>query len=166
MVVELVKVIKPRKLQVDKVRQNILKTLQAEGRGIAREFDKTTATWQGERPKFEVLIGLTGNDATVVVGPSGSDKAVNKWVWLDKGTKPHLIRARNKPRLVFKAGYSPKTKVGAFTSFPGGSYGPTVATFQVQHPGTEARGWSKLIVKQRQKRFKQNLAKAAQVIYG
>ena len=163
MVAELYKPLSPKKLRTDKVRLNILNTLRAEGKIIADEFKKTTASWKGEKPKFEVLIGLTSKDATVVVGPTGTDKAVLKWVWLDEGTKPHKIRAKRKPNLVFQSGYSPKTKVGFFGSFPGGSFGPIVSKFEVPHPGTKGRGWSVLIVKSRRKRFVQALIEAARV---
>ena len=69
MVAELVKTIKPKKLAIDQVRLNILNALREEGRIIAKEFEKTTRTWKGTKPKFEVLIGLDSKDAIVVVGP-------------------------------------------------------------------------------------------------
>ena len=163
MVAELYKPLSPKKLNTSKIRQAIIKVLEAEGKAIASEFQKTTSSWQGERPKFEVLADISGRDASVLVGPTGTDKAVNKWVWLDKGTKLHKIRAKRKPNLVFQSGYSPKTKVGFFGSFPGGSFGPIVSKFEVQHPGTKARGWSVLSVQRRRKRFVQALIEAAKV---
>ena len=164
MVAELYKSLSPKKLRTDKVRLNILNTLRAEGKIIANEFKKTTASWKGEKPKFEVLIGLTGKDASVVIGPTGTDKAVNKWIWLDKGTrKNYPITAKRKPRLVFQSGYSAKTKVGSFGSFPGGSFGPIVSKVKIIHPGIKARGWSVLIVQRRRKRFIQALIEAAKV---
>ncbi len=166
MVAQLSKAIKPKKLNVAKVRQNLLNALRKEGNIIAKELRKTTATWEGEKPKFEVLIGIERppGSVTVLVGPTGTDKAVNKWVWNDEGTRPHIIRAKNVPRLIFKTGFSAKTKPGFFGSFPGGSFGPTVSKFQVNHPGTKARGWSELIVKRRRKRFTQAMIKAARVV--
>ncbi len=166
MVAELSKPIKPKRLNTAKVRQNLLNALRKEGKIIAKEFDKTTASWKGEKPKFEVLIGVERppGSVTVLVGPTGTEKAVLKWVWNDQGTRPHVIRAKNVPRLIFKTGYSAKTKPGFFGSFPGGSFGPTVSKFQVNHPGTEARGWSELIVKRRRKKFTQAMIKAARVV--
>jgi hypothetical protein len=163
MVAELYKPLSPKKLNTPKIRQNILKTLEAEGKAIADEFKKTTASWKGEKPKFEVLVDISGKDASILVGPTGTDKAVNKWVWLDEGTKPHKIRAKRKPNLVFQSGYSPKTKVGFFGSFPGGSFGPFVSKFEVPHPGTKARGWSVLAIRKRKKRFVQALIEAAKI---
>lgn len=166
MVAQLSKSIKPKKLNTAKVRQNLLNALRKEGTAIAKELRKTVTSWEGEKPKFEVLIGLerSPGSATVLVGPTGTEKAVNKWIWNDQGTRPHVIRAKNVPRLIFKTGYSAKTKPGFFGSFPGGSFGPTVSKFQVNHPGTQARRWSKLIVKRRRKKFIQAMNKAARVV--
>lgn len=163
MVAELVKGIKPKKLAVDQVRLNILNALREEGRIIAKEFDKTTRTWKGVKPKFEVLIGLTGKDATVVVGPTGSDKAVLKWVWIDEGTKPHKIKAKNVPLLKFRSGFSSKTFPNRIASFLGGSFGPFVSKKEVNHPGTEPRNFTKIVVKRRRKKFINSMIKAAQV---
>ena len=140
MVAQLSKAIKPKKLNVPKVRQNLLNALRKEGNVIAKELRKTTATWKGEKPKFEVLIGIERppGSVTVLVGPTGTDLAVKKWVWANDGTRPHIIRAKNVPRLIFKTGFSAKTKPGFFGSFPGGSFGPTVSKFQVNHPECHA----------------------------
>lgn len=167
MVAELSKAIKPKKLNVAKVRQNLLNALRKEGNIIAKELRKTTATWKGEKPKFEVLIGVERppGSVTVLVGPTGTDLAVNKWVWLDEGTrKNYPIEAKRAPRLIFQSGYSPATKPGFFGSFPSGSFGPIVSKKKVIHPGIEARGWSVLIVKRRRKRFTQAMIKAARVV--
>jgi hypothetical protein len=164
MVAELYKPLSPKKLNTPKIRQAIIKVLEAEGKAIASEFQKTTSSWQGEKPRFEVLADISGRDATVLVGPTGTDKAVNKWVWLDKGTrKNYPITAKRKPRLVFQSGYSAKTKVGSFGSFPGGSFGPIVSKVKIIHPGIKAREWSILIVQRRRKRFVQALIEAARV---
>ncbi len=163
MVAELVKPIKPKKLAIDEIRLNVLNALREEGRIIAKEFEKTTQTWKGAKPKFEVLIGLTGKDATVVVGPTGSDKAVLKWVWIDQGTKPHKIRAKNVPLLKFRSGFSPKTLPNKIASFPSGSFGPFVSKKEVNHPGTEPRNFTKIVVKRRRKKFVDSMIKAARI---
>jgi hypothetical protein len=165
MVAQLVKSIKPKKLDIDQIRLNLLNALRAEGQIIAKEFDKTTATWEGEKPKFEVLIGLTGTDATVVVGPTGSDLAVNKWTWLDKGTKKNYpIEPKRAPKLIFQSGYKAKTRVNTFSSSGGGPFGPTVGAKKVIHPGIKARNWSVLIIKRRKKRFTKAMIEAARIV--
>ncbi len=164
MVAELGKGIKPKKLQVDQIRLNILNALREEGKIIAKEFEKTTRTWKGVKPKFEVLIGLTGKDATVIVGPTGSDKAVLKWVWIDEGTRPHKIRAKNAPLLKFRSGFSPKTLPNKIASFPSGSFGSFVSKKEVNHPGTKPRNFTTIVVRRRRKPFIKSMTKAAGAI--
>jgi hypothetical protein len=166
MVTELNKSIKPKKLKVDKVRLKLLNELRKEGRIVQREFEKTVRTWQGERPKFEVLIGLTGKDATAVIGPTGSDKAVSKWTFLDEGTKPHAIKPKKKPALAFRSGFQAKTTPNLITSSTGGSFGPFVHLRKgqsVKHPGIKPRNWTKIVVKQRSPKFAEAMSKAAAV---
>lgn len=163
MVAQLAKGIKPQKLRVDKVRLNLLNALRAEGKIVKKEFEKTTRTWKGEKPTFKILISLTSGNATVLVGPGGSTKGAQKWVWLDEGTKSHIIQAKNAPNLVFRTRFTPKTKVGSFSSRSGSINPPWRATSKVNHPGIEAREWTITIVKQRKKPFTKAMIKAAQV---
>ncbi len=165
MVAELSKSIKPKKLKVDQVRLRILNELRKEGRRATKEFEKTTATWKGEKPTFKSLIGLTTEAATVVVGPGSSTKGAQKWVWLDEGTKPHPIVAKNAPNLVFRSGsgFTAKTSVGKFSSRAGTNTGSFLKKKRVNHPGIEARNWTGLYVKRRQKPFSENLIEAAKI---
>jgi hypothetical protein len=164
-VAQLVKGLKPKKLKISQVRLNILNELRAEGRVVKKEFEKTTATWKGAKPTFEIAIGLTGTDAIVLIGPGGNPEGAQKWVWLDEGTKPHTIKAKNAPNLVFRdgRGFKAKTKVKTFSSGPGANTGAIVTKKQVAHPGIEAREWSAEIVKRRQKKFTRRILKAARV---
>ncbi len=166
MVAQLVKGLKPKKLKVKQVRLNILNALRAEGKIVKRELEKTTATWKGSKPTFEIAIGLTGRDAIVLIGPGGNPKGAQKWVWLDEGTKKNYpITAKNAPLLIFRdgRGFRPKTKVKTFSSGPGANTGAIVSKKQVIHPGIEAREWSIEIVKRRKKRFTKTIIEAAQV---
>jgi hypothetical protein len=164
-VAQLVKGLKPKKLKVKQVRLNILNVLRTEGQIVKKELDKTTATWKGAKPTFEIAIGLTGTDAIVLIGPAGNQEGAQKWVWLDEGTKAHIIRAKNVPNLIFRdgRGFTPKTKVKTFSSGPGANTGPWVKKKQVTHPGIDARQWSVEIVKRRKKRFTRSILKAARV---
>jgi hypothetical protein len=163
MVAQLTKNIKPRKLKIDKVRLRILNGLRKEGRIIKKEFEKTTATWKGAKPTFEIAIGLTGQDAIVLVGPAGNPEGAQKWLWLNDGTKPHVIQAKNVPNLVFRTNFKPKTKVKTFSSKSGSISPPWRATPKVNHPGIEARDWTGEIAKKRKKPFTKAMIKAAQI---
>jgi len=164
MVAQLVKGLKPAKLKVSQVRLNILNALRKEGQIVKRELEKTTATWEGAKPTFEIAIGLTGQDAIVLIGPGGNPEGAQKWVWLDEGTKKNYpIVAKNAPFLVFQTTYKPKTKVKTFASRPGGSSPPWAQKKKVTHPGIEAREWSSEIVKRRKKPFTKSILKAARI---
>lgn len=164
MTTELAKTIKPRKLNNAKVRQKLLKALKAEGDAVKKEYEKTVATWN-DPPKFEVLTDISGNDATVLVGPVGTDIQVNKFVWTDDGTKPHPIVAKNAPVLVFQSGYSPKTLPGKIASYPAGHFGEFVHTKRVNHPGTKPRNFTKTIIAKRRKPFAKAVNDASKLEY-
>lgn len=164
MAVLLVKGIKPKKLEVDKIRQNILKALEREGKIVIAEYNKTVATWN-DPPQFEALVDVSGSEAAVLVGPTGSELQVNKFVWTDQGTKPHTIAARNAPRLIFREGFSPKTLPGVIASYPGGTFGALVGARAVRHPGTKPRRFTAIIQRKRLKPFRAEVLKAARVTY-
>lgn len=100
-----------------------------------KDFQKTTATWRNQ-PDWTIKERADG--ATV-----STDNDV--WNMLDKGTRAHRIVARKAKRLRFSSGFSAKTRPGFVGSQSGGSSGGPVFAQSVQHPGTTARGWSKLI---------------------
>jgi hypothetical protein len=164
MVAQLVKSIKPKKLNIDQIRLNLLNALRAEGRAIAKEFDKTTATWKGEKPKFEMLISLTSKDATVIVGAGGSKLGANKWTWIDEGTKPHKIKAKSEPTLWYRKGFTPKTRVNTLSSFAGASFGSYGRPKEISHPGIRPRNFSRVVVKRRKKRFTKAMIEAARIV--
>jgi hypothetical protein len=179
MVAQLVKGLKPAKLRVDKVRLAILNELRKEGAAIKKEFEKTTATWEGSKPTFKIAIGLTGTDAIVLIGPAGNPEGAQKWVWLNEGTKknypitaknPRIIKRKGKtiimpPMLIFRdgRGFKPKTRIKTFTSGRGANTGPWVSKEEVTHPGVEARDWTGEIVKRRRKKFTKAIIKAASI---
>ncbi len=166
MVAQLAKTIKPKKkLKASKVRLNLLNTMRAEGRIVKREFEKTTASWEGAKPTFKILISLKGGEAVVLIGAAGNPKGAQKWQWLNDGTEAHVIQAKNVPHLIFQdgRGFKPKTKVKTFSSGPGANIGAIVSKKQVIHPGIKARDWTGEISRLRRKRFSKAMQKAAQI---
>lgn len=100
------------------------------------DFEKTAATWRNQ-PDFVIKEQKDG----FLVGTDGK-----VWNMLDKGTRAHRIVARRAKRLRFGTGFSPKTRPGFVGSQVGSSgTGGPVFVQGVDHPGTTARGWSKLI---------------------
>lgn len=151
-----VKAIKPKKLKIPAVRQELEAALDGEGRASARELEKTTMGWRGRKPRFDYIYEVSGNDASLLVGPTGDQHAVNKWRWLDEGTRPHIIRARRAPFLRYRLGYIAGSRPGTLRTKRGyhtGGPGLWRMSRAVRHPGTEARGWSALVQRRRKPKF-------------
>jgi len=96
--------------------------------------------WNGQ-PVFQSTTKIVGGALVVHCKPTGPN--AQKWIWVSQGTKPHTIKPKNSPVLIFSTGYQPKTKPGNFFAGPGLSEGPTVVARSVNHPGTEPRNFEK-----------------------
>lgn len=99
------------------------------------DMQKTTATWRNQ-PDFTIKEQRDG----FMVGTSN-----DVWNMLDKGTRAHRIIARRAKRLRFGAGFRAKTRPGFIGSTAGNSGAGAIFRSSVNHPGTTARAWSKLI---------------------
>jgi hypothetical protein len=106
------------------------------------DFEKTVETWKN-KPKFR--IDERSRSYTVA-----TDDEVYHFV--DKGTKPHPIDPVNASMLAFRGGYQAKTTPRVIASRSGGASGPVIYTSHVDHPGTKARNFSKLIHEKWQKK--------------
>jgi hypothetical protein len=157
--------ITPPKLNIRGFREELLDELKKEGATQRRLLARTTTGWN-DRPKFESDISLTRSGAELRTYPTGSEDAVNHWIWTDQGTPPHTITARNAPALRFQAGYTPRTKVRKYTSGQSKRFGAWRRPVTVHHPGTTAREWSVDLSERRKKPFQQRMeaamARAAQ----
>lgn len=100
-----------------------------------KDMEKTTATWSSQ-PNWS---SKEQRDGYLI----GTDNKI--WNFLDKGTRAHRIIARRAKRLRFSSGFRAKTRPGFVGSQSGGATGGPVFAQSVQHPGTVARNWSKLI---------------------
>lgn len=99
-------------------------------RKVVREWVK--------KPGFRQQKYKSPNTYSIKIVPTGRYASV--WYFVDRGTKPHEIAAKNVPLLKFQTGYSPRTAaVAKFAQGTGQKFGPWVSTAVVQHPGTEAR---------------------------
>ncbi len=154
------KAIKPARLKQDAVRLHLLNEMKKYGTKIKDDFESTTSNWNGEKPKWEVLVSLK-DGTTVAVSSNGPTKGVKKWEWMDKGTKPHTIKPkRANGRLAFPGTFTAKTTPGVIGSKPGGSSGPLVIARAVKHPGTKARKIEAAIQRKHQPRFKKAMEQA------
>lgn len=131
------KVIIPKSLAMDPKRmiRAIENGLDGSAKAALIDFQVTVQTWTN-KPDFE--ISASPGQRTI-----GTDDEIYGYV--NDGTRPHIIRAKNGKALSFGVPSSPKTKVRVIGS-SGGSRGSTqVARAYVNHPGTEAREFDEVI---------------------
>lgn len=80
--------------------------------------------------------------------------------YVDKGTRPHIIRPRKAKALAFNSQFKAKTKPDSLNSSAGKNAPPKVYAQEVRHPGSKARGFTKLVLKRSKARFPQAVDKA------
>jgi len=154
------KAIKPKKLQIDAIRMEILNELRKEGTVHKQTLRKTVETWKGEKPTFESIICLSGTDATVITGPVGSTEGAKKWMWLDQGTKIRWAlmsrdwRSKTTPHKYQSGRGSGRVLIAGRRAMQARGIRP--------RPGIQARGWSEDLTKQRKGPFTHNMIKAMQ----
>lgn len=106
-------------------------------------FENTIATWND---KPEIRVQSTTNTRQVrVLGKI--------YEYIDKGTRPHIIRPKRARYLSFLSGYRAKTRPGVIGSSGGGKGGSQVFAKIVHHPGTTPRNFSEIIRERVQKHF-------------
>ncbi len=105
-------------------------------------YQKTTRTWR-HKPRFyprRTARGVTINTDSDI------------YLWTDYGTKPHIIKAKNAPMLVFRWPYKAATKPRVIGSI-NAQYGANWARkLLVHHPGTKPRHFTDEITRRMQKR--------------
>lgn len=112
-----------------------------------KNWDELVVRDWADRPSFGIDIQMTPAFETVKVYPKG--KHAKLWLFVDRGTKPHKIKARNKPLLKFQSGHSARTAPVAKANVgTGRKFGPWIATKEVNHPGSKARDFDKTFLKE------------------
>lgn len=119
-------------------------------------FEKTTGTWQ-RRPRFTTR--KTARGYGVEVDP------LFPFAYVNQGTRPHVIEARNVPLLRFTVPFRAKTRPNVIASYRGSRGSQWVSKRRVQHPGIEARNFSDIILRRVQaraaNRIRQDLREAS-----
>lgn len=147
-----------------RIREAVRESSRAAADIIALQLTEVVKNWD-DKPKFKVVPAarMDGVGFRVILG--GSRDAQNHFIWTDLGTKPHKIRAKNAPSLVFQVGYQAKTlPVAQFGVGDGTANGETVRVIEVDHPGTTAREFSKTFVNEVTPMFLADLAKKLKTI--
>ena len=106
-------------------------------------FKLTVTTW---KHKVKFVRSVKTSTGRIVSEVMTEDEIYN---YVSMGTRPHKIRAKNAPRLVFRGGgFVSKTIVGGLVPSKGQlASGDWVSKQEVDHPGTEARDFPGTISK-------------------
>ncbi len=150
------KAVKPSRMRDEEFRRLARNAMRQVARGMQKDFQSTTATWE-RKPEFKEHTSVDSHWDFIASEVSTKDAV---WNMLDKGTRPHPIFAgyytgkSDKKVLAFPSAFSPKTSPHVIGSVAGSRGGDMVFTPYVQHPGTEAREWTREIRKLWAPRFK------------
>jgi len=124
---------------------------------LVKSHEKVVEDWTSD-VGFAAKKVIKPDQIVIYVFPTGKDKKV--WWYVDRGTRPHKIRAKNAPRLAFmmstdsagnfvRGGYVPKTLARPARTVVGGGYVKSpkalARPIEVDHPGSEGRGFTEQI---------------------
>lgn len=157
----LAKAIKRKKaLKVTKVRFALLNELRHQGVEARALLDTAVEYWNGDTPSFgpeSQKISLAGGKATLTIAPTGTEMALNKWLWLNEGTALRWA--------LMHEDFGHKTEPGRLNSTPGNPpFNPVVRGRRAFErmgwppmPGIEARKFTKQVIELRKDDFKKAL---------
>ena len=120
-----------------KFRAELLREFSAIGDRQMKRYQGVVDNWT-HKPDFVTVVRITRNGVELRIDATGPN--AKYWVWVDKGTKPHIIQARNGGQPTSHTAYQPKTVPGGYGGISGYT-GGWVSTDVVNHPGTEARNF-------------------------
>lgn len=145
------KAVKPKSLSLPQVRARILNALKDEQKYAVSLLNETTASWNS-KPVMRGMISYAGGNAAMVVGPTGNDHDVNKWVWLNEGTRVRYA--------ALSRDWQSKTAPGRLRSGPGRGHVVARGYKAGRHRGIQARKWSDQINKMMRKTFHRKIQRA------
>jgi len=152
-VASVVKAIKPKDIKWGAVAREINKGVQEGGEILLDAHKRVTRTWKPIQFKLKVtkVHGWPFRPKKVTASVTTKDL---RWLWTDKGTKPHIIKPKRAKVLAFPSGFAPKSKPNSLRAREGFSGGPTVFSKGVKHPGTKPRNFTPLIEKKYGPKFR------------
>lgn len=131
---------------------------------MIKSHELIVANWKN-KVTFSAEKSIRPDKIRIFVFPTGPNKQI--WIYVDQGTKPHPIKPRKKPLLIFSWGgpgsYIPKTKAKPARTVAGGGKvqnAQIVRSTGVDHPGSEAREFSRTIAEDIKPEFKKEIENA------
>jgi hypothetical protein len=155
-----VKSIKAKRLNIEAMRQELLRGAEEFAPGVLKDFEATVDTW-ANKPDFHVVTELMPDGVVTEVSLTNLTDGNNKiYALVNDGAPRHVIRARTARRLRFRTGYISKTLPRMLTSRAGGRTGPWRSPSAVDHPGFEGRDFEGEIARVHQPRYNRIMEKA------
>lgn len=127
------------------------------------KFQAAVRTWK-HKPTFLKKRAASKTGLRQLIELGGSAENIKIFIYVDRGTKPHIIAPKNSTVLVFNVGYSAKTSPVANSNAGSGvaTGGKVVTPNPVQHPGTEARAFSGFFALEAQEQLDHEIVLAIQ----
>jgi len=143
----------PQKLNTAAMQAALKKALLASEKQLLQAHENIVSTWN---PPAKFVVRTQASTLQWILWCYTLD---NRYRWTDQGTKPHIIRAKNAPMLVFKSGYRAKSKPKSLSPVIGGgkASGSWISKKVVHHPGTTARDFTGQIKKRYWPLFKKEM---------
>jgi len=143
----------------EQIRTNVTNAMENKIRPMAiRRSEARVADWD-HKPKIFARKNYAVMRMSLWVHPGGSNERF--WLWTSKGTKAHLITAKNAARLRFRDNYQARTLPGGLYNVGSGrSTGAWRAPVTVNHPGTAPRDFEKYIAEEMQEFFDETIQQA------
>jgi hypothetical protein len=137
------------------------------GPALVKSFENVVKDWE-HRPDFQAKKIIKPTQISIEVIPVGPNAKI--FVFVDQGTRPHMIVPRQKRALKFQGGtYKPKTlpspaRTGTVSGGGRTTGGQTVFAKKVNHPGTKARNFSVVIAGDILPDFRREIEKAFRLV--
>lgn len=113
------------------------RALEEAGERLFNRHQNIVKEWT-HKPKFTTRLTISGDESRVDIMPMGKFAAI--WGYVDRGTKPHKIRAKNGGFLRFQTDYSARTApIARANQGTGRAAGAWRSKREVNHPGIKAR---------------------------
>lgn len=145
----LMKAIKPKRLQIDAVRLELLNEMRKAGTAVRKDYERTVRTWKGDKPEFAQAVSLADGGPHLLIVVQGA--GAKKWFWLDKGTKVRYA--------TMSPDFQSKTIPRVLDS-RSGKGGRLFVNKKRPRPGIEAREWTEMIAKKWRRPFKKRMEEA------
>lgn len=132
--------------------------LRDTGQELKTADEHVVREWS-HKPGFKAKVYSQPFYKSVEVKPTGPNAAI--WYYVDLGTKPHVIKAKNVPLLKGQLGYSARTAPVAKSGLgTGTASGAWFAAKEVNHPGTAPRKFNETFFKELEPPFEDRIQNA------